>query len=858
MSRNQLLWLATVGILAAAIAGCSEETHQPVFGPPTACFAVTPDSGTVETIFELDASCAVSEEDPAGELQVRWDWEDDGAWDTDYSTTMTASHQFETVGTKRITLQVRAPLRRLAAVTHTVTVAGDSLPPEVFVLVQPNAFMMGSPTDEACRSGDEEHHGVALTRAFRVSITEVTQAQWRSVMGWNDSRFRGWNLPVERVTWLDAIAYCNRRSLREGLAPAYGIEALSHTGHHLTSGTVTWDQNADGYRLLTEAEWEYAARAGSSTAVCTGPLAACGCEFDPYLSHVGWYCGNSGSCTYDVATRVPNAWGLYDMHGNVREWCWDWYGSGYGPSATDPVGPSSGYARVTRGGGADAPASACRSASRGSGSPEAHDGFLGLRLARTEWWGDTPPYACFVVSPDSGGGGTLFEVDASCSADREDPVAALLVRWDWEDDGRWDTDYSLTKTAAHQYGAKATFTIRLEVRDTRGMTATTIQSVEVGSCPYLYSFDGRRFVLDAEAFSGAIMRARQATDCCRLERLAAVDGICRLKLANQLPETQFVENLEVIAIDHPRGAEVLPSAPGRFHTIRSAQAPSAAADYGERAVTDLVAARDNRYWISNPAGRDPHDPDALRDGLVLRFPRPAGADHAKLVCTVRNTSWLVEVERQLLSLCGWALDLWYAELRIFPGPRKEFDEFVRREAGLRVDLWNGTEWRAVDHLPFAGPAVARSVVVPLDLTQAEPGELRVRLESSPGLWMVDRVQVDFTPDLPVSVTPLAMRSAVDRAGRDVRADLAAVDGAYYRLEQGDEAELAFAAPPGPPEEERSYAMLCTGYYTSHVRSSAWPQIALLLRLEKEPGAFSAYAIEFINRRLEYAAARAAD
>jgi hypothetical protein len=242
---------------------------------------------------------------------------------------------------------------------------------------------------------------------------------------------------------------------------------------------------------------------------------------------------------------------------------------------------------------------------------------------------------------------------------------------------------------------------------------------------------------------------------------------------------------------------------------------------------------------------------------VLRFQRPTGADRAKLVCTIRNTSWSAAVERDLLSQCGWALGLWYAELNTFEGPREKFDEFLQREAGLRVDLWDGGDWKRVDYLPFAGPAVARSVVVLLDLTQAEPGEMRIRLESTPGLWMVDRVQADFTPDLPVSVTPLTMRTAVDRAGRDVQGDLAAIDGAYYRLEQGDEAEIAFAAPPDLPGGERSFAMLCTGYYTSDIRPSTWPHWALLFRLGSQPGAFSAYTIEMINQWQAHAEVRAA-
>lgn len=849
MNPRRSPWLVLAGVLAAVFAGCDEDKSTGVLrqSAPTACFVVLPDSGSIATTFLLDVSCCADEEDPLSALQVRWDWESDGNWDTEYTVARTESLQYGTPGTKIITLQVRDTDGKLDVETQAVTVSGGGRPPEVFVLVQPNTFTMGSPQDELCREGEHEaQHTVTLARLFHVSTTEVTQAQWQAVMGWNDAHFRGWNLPVENVTWFDAVNYCYRRSLAEGRVPAYEIANASYEGSHIVSATVTWNQNTDGYRLLTEAEWECVARAGTMTACYSGALSECTFGSEPSLAPVGWYYWNAGAHTRDVATKTPNAWGLHDVHGNVYEWCWDWYGS-YGDSVMDPIGPSFGYARIKRGGAWTSGAADCRSAARSTLNPGGHEAHVGLRLARTEYGGDTPPTACFFVSADSGGTTTIFEVDASCCTDEEDAVDALWVRWDWENDGVWDTEYSQTKTASHVYGYTGTKTLALEVRDTQGMTATTTQTVQVGSCPYLYSFNGRGFVLDAEAFSGAIMRARQATDGCRLEHLVPVDGACRLRLANRLPESQFVDCLGVIAIDHPSGTDVLPSVPDRFHTIRDAQVPLSATDYDDRVVTGLVAARDSRWWISDPTGRDPKKPADWRDGLVVRFRRPAGVDHAKLICTIRNTSELVEMERHLLSLYGWALHLWYAELNAFAAPRQEFEEFLQREVGLRADLWTGSDWQPVACLPFAGPAVARSVVVPLDLTLAEPGVMRIRLESTPGLWMVDRVQADFTPDLPVSVTPLSMRTAIDRAGRDVRAELAAIDGTYYRLERDDEAEIMFGALPDRPAGERSYAMLCTGYYVSDIHPSSWPRWALLSRLGREPGAFSAYAIETLNR-----------
>jgi formylglycine-generating enzyme required for sulfatase activity len=214
-----------------------------------------------------------------------------------------------------------------------------------FAEICPGTFMMGSPDSEAGRNSAEgPQHQVTISKAFELQTTEVTQSQWQAVMGSNPSTFKGKDLPVETVSWDDAQAF---------------IAKLNAKG--------------DGYRyrLPTEAEWEYAARAGT-----TGPYAG-----DLYA--MAWYYPNSGRTTHPVGTKAPNAWGLYDMHGNVWEWTQDWYG-GYSSSAvTDPVGPSSGSYRVHRGGSWIYDSQYCRSAFRYLNSPVYRIYELGLRLLRT-------------------------------------------------------------------------------------------------------------------------------------------------------------------------------------------------------------------------------------------------------------------------------------------------------------------------------------------------------------------------------------------------------------------------------------------------------------------------------------------
>jgi formylglycine-generating enzyme required for sulfatase activity len=217
-----------------------------------------------------------------------------------------------------------------------------------FVLIAPGSFLMGR------NSGFSEEgpvRTVTLTRAFELKVTEVTQEEWQSVMGSNPSKFAncGAACPVEQVSWTDVQEFLAR--LNEA-------------------------DPGRAYRLPTEAEWEYAAGAGA-----TGDFGGTG-----VLNDMGWWQGNSEGRTHPVARKLPNAWGLYDMHGNVWEWVQDWFANGYyaqGPNV-DPAGPEGGTFRGYRGGSWNFSASYARTASRFGGRPTNRYDFVGFRLARSK------------------------------------------------------------------------------------------------------------------------------------------------------------------------------------------------------------------------------------------------------------------------------------------------------------------------------------------------------------------------------------------------------------------------------------------------------------------------------------------
>lgn len=299
-----------------------------------------------------------------------------------------------------------------------ISAAAQKNPSADFVLIQGGAFQMGSPESEDWRSNDETLHRVTVA-PFYLARHEVTQKAYREVTGKNPSTFSGDDLPVESVTWLEAVEFCNALSLREGRTPAYTVSG--------GGAQVAWNRGANGYRLPTEAEWECAARAGTTTPFYSRKTP--GADDVNFYGHYPYqieqnYFNDSvletrpgvyRARTLAVGSFAPNPNGLYDVYGNVGEWCFDYYAD-YGTAAqTNPTGAASGTRRVYRGGGWNDFGKNLRSAYRAA-MPQANSSHsVGIRLA---------------VSADSSLSDTVTTRESSL-AQTAKTKKALVVYYSW-------------------------------------------------------------------------------------------------------------------------------------------------------------------------------------------------------------------------------------------------------------------------------------------------------------------------------------------------------------------------------------------------------------------------------------------
>jgi hypothetical protein len=336
------------------------------------------------------------------------------------------------------------------------------------------------------------------------------------------------------------------------------------------------------------------------------------------------------------------------------------------------------------------------------------------------------------------------------------------------------------------------------------------------SCPFIYSFDGKHWVFDSETYAGAVAKALERTDVDNLEHLHAVNGRYRIRMKNERPETDYTDELALLVVDHPSGTRAISDASGGVHLVGAGTPPASMQPFGGDTIPS-------------------------RAGWELSFPRPRG-DTAALVLRVRNTDIGPFALYHTLGLLGSDVYAWYAAMRSQPLARLAVRAWIEREGYLDVLLPTGRrrgeshDWRSVVRLPDVGAAIPKSQVVLLDLTAVPGDTVRVRLESSPNLWVIEKADL---AELRGAANPLRLNAlrAIDEKGRDVASLLSERDGKYLVTTPGSDVAFEYEAParPAGPRMTRSILVRTTGHYYVETNDRAAPRREVVERLMRDRG-----------------------
>jgi hypothetical protein len=377
------------------------------------------------------------------------------------------------------------------------------------------------------------------------------------------------------------------------------------------------------------------------------------------------------------------------------------------------------------------------------------------------------------------------------------------------------------------------------------------------SCPFIYSYDGNGYTFDAEPYGGATSRGLKRTEWSALEHLKPVRGEYRLRITNEVDETQHTDELKLVAVDHPLGLQVVPDESGVFHTFAFPQPPLSARDQNGRDILGYVRANDGIFWQTRLSEKDPESGGDLKDELFFEFPKPAGARQVKLLFNGCSTLWASQMVRRFLGLYGDGLKDYYAAIDAQGPAYRSLTNWNLREElyRLQVRVETPAGWTSLGTVVGGGPFVAANRAYILDLTNIPGDTLRLKLTPPAGFWMINHLAVDYSADVPVRTIELEPAQAVDSRGRDIRDELARADDVSYDApSKGDSADVTFMVPTQAPETARSLFCKVSGYYDIHMEATGKPRLDILGKFRTEPGAAARYALrEYLKWKAEHAA-----
>lgn len=369
------------------------------------------------------------------------------------------------------------------------------------------------------------------------------------------------------------------------------------------------------------------------------------------------------------------------------------------------------------------------------------------------------------------------------------------------------------------------------------------------SCPFLYSYNGETYVFDAEPYGGAICEGMKRTEWCALENLKPVDGLYKIKLTNEVDETQYTDELKLVVVDHPKGTHVVPDEFGEMHTFRELTLSSCAVDEKGNDIGFCFTKVDRLYWQSGEDDLIPEDGGNNKKELFFTFPKPVDAAQVKIIFNGCNTLWASQMIKRYLELQGNQIHDYYAAINS-KGPRHYFmkqwnlnEELYKLQ--VRVETSDG--WKTKGILLGGGPFISEDRAYPIDISDVGGEILKIKLTPPKLFWMMDGFAIDYSKDVTTQIQEIPPIDAKDNDGKDVRNTVLDNDSTYLVMPQtGNWADLVFKAPEEKPDMDRTVFAKVTGYYDIHLNDQGEYKKEILSRFI-EPGFSGRYAIqEYLN------------
>jgi len=383
--------------------------------------------------------------------------------------------------------------------------------------------------------------------------------------------------------------------------------------------------------------------------------------------------------------------------------------------------------------------------------------------------------------------------------------------------------------------------------------ATLIALATKQSCPFVYSYNSQKYVFDAEPLGGAITRGLQRTDLSKLEHLKEVDGKYKLLVRNEVPETQYLDEMKLVVVDHPEGTEIVTNLAGEFHTISNPQKPILAIDEKGNDLIRFVEKNDYTFWQTKLPVPIYDSLNNLRHKLTFVFPRPQHKKRAKLIINAGTALWGSQMIREMLNLYGDNIDSWYEKVDNLSGEEMEKEQmmqFVVREElyYLKLNVMENDKWNSQGLIFGGGPFIAETKTYDLDLSNVKGDSLFIQFNPPFGFWTLDYIAVEYDDIVVPDYTEITLSQAVDMTDKDILPIISEYNGEYQTMpEVGDYFLLEYDALPVVLDMERTYFLKTTGYYELHLPKDQPMKEELLQRIVSEPGEVVKYAMELYNQ-----------